>query len=194
MDIRKCELFVLTAETENISKTAELSGYTQSGVSHLLKAFEKEVGVTLFKRDRYGVHLTPVGNELLPLVRGLVRENEKVRQFIFDLKGIEAGQLYIGTTENISNNYLPTILQEFHSFHPNVSFKTKNGSPSDIEQMLTTNQIDIGLIDCPFDSSYEKILIPSNIILSVLVKDKTDLSPIAQKFILSIKNMPYEIK
>jgi DNA-binding transcriptional LysR family regulator len=51
MDVRKCKLFVLTAETRNISKTAELTGYTQSGVSHTLKALEDEVGVKLFSRD-----------------------------------------------------------------------------------------------------------------------------------------------
>ena len=51
MDIKKCSLFADVAETENFTKSGERLGYTQSGVSHILKSLEDEVGFPLFIRN-----------------------------------------------------------------------------------------------------------------------------------------------
>ena len=75
MDIKKCKVFVITAETKQISRTAKLTGYTQSAVSHMLKSLEKEAGIQLFKRDRYGVHLTSLGSDFLFYVKRFLTEN-----------------------------------------------------------------------------------------------------------------------
>ena len=44
MDISKYALFADIAETKNFTKSGERMGYTQSGVSHVLKAMENELG------------------------------------------------------------------------------------------------------------------------------------------------------
>ena len=52
MDIKKYELFVDVAETGSFTKSAERIGYTQSGVSHVLKSLESEIGFNLFIRSK----------------------------------------------------------------------------------------------------------------------------------------------
>ena len=49
------------AENGNITKTAEKLFVTQAALSKRIKAIEEELGVTLFTRSHYGVHLTPEG-------------------------------------------------------------------------------------------------------------------------------------
>lgn len=44
MDINKYALFADDAETLNFTKSGEHMGYTQSGVSHILKTMETELG------------------------------------------------------------------------------------------------------------------------------------------------------
>lgn len=44
MDINKYALFADVAETLNFTKSGEHMGYTQSGVSHILKTMETELG------------------------------------------------------------------------------------------------------------------------------------------------------
>jgi len=143
MDIKKCKLFVITAETRKISKTAELTGYTQSGVSHMLKSFEQEVGVEVFKRDRYGVHLTPMGSELLIYVKRLLAENERLEQFVYDLHGLEVGSITVGTFTSVSIACLPEILRQFHEAHPSIEIIIKEGGSDDMENWISDMSVDL---------------------------------------------------
>ena len=47
MDISKYALFADVADTGNFTKSGERMGYTQPGVSHILKAMESEFGSTV---------------------------------------------------------------------------------------------------------------------------------------------------
>lgn len=53
MDINKYILFADVAATKNFTKSGERMGYTQPGVSHVLKAMERELGFPLFLRTPY---------------------------------------------------------------------------------------------------------------------------------------------
>ena len=48
MDISKYALFADVADTGNFTKSGERMGYTQPGVSHILKAMEADFGFPLF--------------------------------------------------------------------------------------------------------------------------------------------------
>lgn len=142
MDINTYKIFVTVAETNNISYTAELLGYTQSGVSHSMKRLEKELGLQLFIRDRYGVHLTPIGRDFLQKVRALMSENEKLEQFIYNIKGLEVGSLNIGTLSSISVNLLPDIINKFNLEHPNISINLKEGGITDLYNWVLESKVD----------------------------------------------------
>lgn len=135
----------MTTQTENISKTADLTGYTQSAISHMLKSMEKETGIDLFVRDRYGVHPTPVARELLPHINALLNENEKVEQFIYDLHGMEVGTLTIGTFPSIALYVLPDILKDFARSHPSITIDIKEGGSDDLERWTVNNEVDFCL-------------------------------------------------
>ena len=142
MDINTYKIFVTVAETNNISYTAEVLGYTQSGVSHSMKRLEKELGLQLFIRDRYGVHLTPIGRDFLQKVRALMSENEKLEQFIYNIKGLEVGSLNIGALSSISVNWLPDIINNFNIEHPNITINLKEGGISDLYNWGSESKVD----------------------------------------------------
>ena len=84
MDINKYRLFADVAETNNFTKTGDRMGYTQPGVSHILKTLEEEVGFTLFVRTRKGVSLTANAQLILPYIRNLLSASESslIRSFM----------------------------------------------------------------------------------------------------------------
>jgi len=43
MDLKKLRIFATIAQTQSISRAAELTDYSQSGVSHMVKALEEEL-------------------------------------------------------------------------------------------------------------------------------------------------------
>ena len=69
MDTRKLEALLTAVELGSFTRAAEVLGYTQSGLTHMMNSLEKDIGFTVLVRGRSGVQLTPAGQRLLPLVR-----------------------------------------------------------------------------------------------------------------------------
>ena len=58
MDLRTMRCFITVAEYLHFRRAAAHSNMTQPALSLRIRALEKEVGVTLLKRDRRSVQLT----------------------------------------------------------------------------------------------------------------------------------------
>lgn len=68
MNLQKYLSFVKTVEYGSFTKAAEILNYTQSGISRMIADLEKEWGVTLLDRSKYGVKPTSDGMKLLSLI------------------------------------------------------------------------------------------------------------------------------
>ena len=66
MDSKKLAAFLTVAQVGNLTRAAQKMNYTQSGMTHMMNALEKELGVALLRRGRNGVTLTPEARNLLP--------------------------------------------------------------------------------------------------------------------------------
>ena len=67
MDSRKLEILMTAVDLGSFSKAAEVVGYTQSGLTHLVDSLEREIGLTLVQRDHSGIALTETP-ALLPII------------------------------------------------------------------------------------------------------------------------------
>ena len=146
MEINKYALFSDIAETKNITKTGERKGYTQPGVSRILKTMENEIGFPLINRTKHGISLTPNAEEILPIVRKLLAVNEQLEQTISALKGLNTGHLTIASFASISRNWLPTVINEFKKEYPGINIKLLEGGTDDIVYWLDESIADIGLV------------------------------------------------
>ena len=61
MDTAKIRALLAAADLGSISKAADALGYTQSGVTHIIRALEEEAGFPLLLRGNRGVRLTADG-------------------------------------------------------------------------------------------------------------------------------------
>ena len=78
MESARCKAFMYAADTGSFTKAAERLNYTPSGVSQLVGALENETGLTLLRRTRKGVTLTPDGEILLPAVREFLEKENRI--------------------------------------------------------------------------------------------------------------------
>ena len=74
------EIFLKVCETGNFTKAAEALNYTQSGISQMMAGLEEELGVQLFARAKKVGVLTDNGQRLIPYIREMVNQKEKLRQ------------------------------------------------------------------------------------------------------------------
>ena len=146
MDISKLQLFSDIAYTKNLSESAQRLGYTQSGVSHAINKLELEMGVSLLKRTNHGVYLTKDAEFLLPKVRSIIGNYNRLMEGVDSLRGLTKGELSIGTYSSIARQWLPAIIKRFQELYPNIKLSIHEGGVKSIEKWLHDGIIDIGFL------------------------------------------------
>ena len=150
MNFQQYESLLKTIELGSFTKAAAELGYTQSGISHMLAALERECGCTLLYRDRSGVRLSSDGEVLLPLFRTVENAQKELLGKLSELQGLEAGLISIGTVTSVSVHWLPSIIQEFHAAHPQIQFRLRYGQDYvEIEKWISEGLVDCGFIGLP---------------------------------------------
>lgn len=82
MDLRQLRYFVAVAEQLHFSRAAESLYISQSSLSYHIAELEKEIGVSLFLRDRRHVFLTPAGAAILPAAKRMLEEERKLLELV----------------------------------------------------------------------------------------------------------------
>ena len=86
MDSKKLEILVTAAELGSFTRASEVVGYTQSGLTHMMDALEREIGLPLLRRTHSGIQLTEYGTRLMPEIRAFLRANANLENQIAALK------------------------------------------------------------------------------------------------------------
>ncbi|MGM9607027.1 MAG: LysR family transcriptional regulator [Oscillospiraceae bacterium] len=201
MDIKKYELFADVAETKNFTKSGERIGYTQSGVSHILKSLENEIGFTLFARTKQGVRLTPNAKRLLPLVHALLSSNENLTQTINDLNGVNTGKLVIASFSSVSIHWLPKIIRRFQEIYPGITISLMEGGTDEIVGWVEDAMADFGFLSRQNIRGLDWVPLCDDPLMAVLPRDhpvpEGGRFPITgfrdQPFIISAMGTDYDV-
>ena len=171
MIIRKYKVFLKAAEFGNLTRTGEVMGYTQSGVSHMMKSLEAEVGFPLLKRSSKGISLTDNGEKLFPIVRKLLDCNEQLEQTISSINGLITGNVRIGSFSSISVHWLPRIIKSFQSDYPMVDIRLLEGGIEEIDGWLMEGAADVGFFSRQPHQSFDWLPLKQDPLMAVLPKD-----------------------
>lgn len=153
MGASKYEVFAKVVELGSLTQAAEVLGYTQPGVSHIINAMEEEFGFSLLIRSRHGVRLTADGQRILPIIRQILTSTEQLDQVISAIHGLDAGTVRIGTFTSVAVHWLPGMIKEFQAQYPQIDFALWSGDYHDIERWLAEEQVDIGFVTLPLGNA-----------------------------------------
>lgn len=190
MNIQKYRAFVKTVEYGSFTKAAEALNYTQSGVSRMIDALEKEWGVSLLERGRAGVSLTSEGLQLLPQLQRICNEHEILLTQIQDLHNIQGGLIRIGTFSSVATYWLPHMIKRFQQDYPKIDFELLLGEYMEIESWIREGRVDFGFLSLPTKSELETIFLEKDRLLVVLPEDHPHAN--VEKFPLpELENNPF---
>lgn len=201
MDINKYILFADVAATKNFTKSGERLGYTQPGVSHVLKSMEEEFGFPLFLRTRKGVTLTPNAEALLPIIRELVAINEQLEQTVSNINGLDTGHLTIATFASISRSFIPRIIHEFNQQYPGIEIELLEGGTDEIVSWVENSQADLGFLSKKHTNNLNWIPLFNDPLMAILpvdfnTKNRSAL-PIKEieeyPFVISAEGVDYDV-
>ena len=201
MDIRKYELFADVAETGNFTRSGDRMGYTQSGVSHILKSLENEIGFPLFIRTKQGVRLTRNAELLLPLVQKLLSANEHLTQTISEINGVDTGSLGIAAFSSISIHWMPKMIRRFQEAYPGITISLMEGGTDDIVSWVMNDQADFGFLSRRNTKGLEWISLCEDPLMAVLPQDyewTEEQFPLSafqdQDFIITAMGTDYDVR
>ncbi|MDE7260836.1 MAG: LysR family transcriptional regulator [Oscillospiraceae bacterium] len=143
METRKWEAMLAAVELGSFTRAAARLGLTQSGLTHMMNALEKEAGLPLLVRDRSGVRLTAAGERLLPAIRDLLQASGRLESQIAAQAGRQNGSIRVAAYSSVCMHWLPTIVQQFRWAHPDVSVDIRMGSVEEIYRWLQEGSVDV---------------------------------------------------
>ena len=171
MNLQKYLSFVKTVEYGSFTKAAEILNYTQSGISRMIADLEKEWGVTLLERSKYGVKPTSDGMKLLPYAQNLCADFDKLKMQVDELNGLQSGLIRIGTFSSVATHWLPNIIKEFQKDYPNIDYELLLGDYTEIEEWIHTGRVDCGFLRLPTHPDFETIFLEKDKLMAIIPED-----------------------
>lgn len=171
MESARCKAFMYAADTGSFTKAAERLNYTPSGVSQLVGALENETGLTLLRRTRKGVTLTPDGEILLPAVREFLEKENRIYELAAEVKGLLVGSVTIAAYSSISTHWLPEVIRDFEQDYPQIEIRLMEGIRQEVTRWLDEKKADIGFLSYQEPMPYEWTPLDYDEMLAILPKD-----------------------
>ena len=143
METKKWGAMVTAVELGSFTRAAQRLGLTQSGLTHMMNALEKETGFPLLVRDRSGVRLTAAGERLLPAVHEFLQSAGRLEEQIAAQSGHRRESIRVAAYSSVCMHWLPTIVQQFRWAWPDVSVDIRMGSVQEIYRWLQEGTVDL---------------------------------------------------
>lgn len=109
------------ADLGSFTKASEVVGYTQSGLTHMMDALEREIGFPLLQRSHNGIQLTEQGRRLMPAIREFLRANANLENQIQAIIEQKMEVIRIAAYASIAMHWMPEILYRFRRICPEVN-------------------------------------------------------------------------
>lgn len=142
----KYRAFVKTVEMGSITKAAEVLGYSQPGLSHILTAFEERVGFQLLIRSKTAVEATEDGRKLLPYCYKILEAEADFNNMIDSINGNLSGSIRIGAPNSMLVSIVPKLINEFHNVYPNIEVFVQEDTLSNTQKNLKNGKIDAAFL------------------------------------------------
>ena len=121
MDSKKLEILMTAADLGSFTKASEVVGYTQSGLTHMMDALEREIGFPLLRRNHSGIQLTEEGAQLMPAIREFLQANANLENQIRIIAEKKTEVIRIAAYSSIAMHWMPEILYRFRRLCPEVN-------------------------------------------------------------------------
>lgn len=145
MDSVKCEALLTAAEQGSLTRAGEILGYTQSGITRMIRSLEQETGFPMLIRTKHGVRLTADGKAMLPALRNIVKAQQIAAEQGAAIRGVIQGSLNIGSYYSVSAAWLPKVLRVYRQKYPQVEIHLREGTNLDLSAWLNEGSIDCSL-------------------------------------------------
>jgi DNA-binding transcriptional LysR family regulator len=142
LDISTVQAFLLVAELQSFTRTAEALGTTQASVSMKLQRLETVVGKRLVERSPRAVRLTAEGGAFLENARALMEAHDRA------LSGQQPArqQLSLGISDHVAGPELVPLLERLHAVSSQLALAVTIGFSRDLLDAYDAGKLDAVIV------------------------------------------------
>ncbi|MBD9375422.1 LysR family transcriptional regulator [Rhizobium sp. ARZ01] len=139
--------FSEVAECGSFRGASEALRIAASAINRQVSNLEADLGVKLFERPRgrAGLHLTEAGRILQFRLRSAINELRIANEEIVALQGLQRGHVNIGVNDVLANDLLPTLISDFRSIGPKITYKITVDNSRSLLGKLKDGEIDLAV-------------------------------------------------
>jgi DNA-binding transcriptional LysR family regulator len=142
LDIATVQAFLLVADLQNFTRTAEALGTTQAAVSLKLQRLETLLGKRLVERSPRAVRLTADGAAFLERARALIAAHDCA----LSGEGSVAQSLSLGISDHAAGPELVPLLERLHAMSSNLTLAVTIGFSREMQEAYDSGQLDAVIV------------------------------------------------
>ncbi|MCD7034233.1 LysR family transcriptional regulator [Metabacillus sp. GX 13764] len=144
MNLEQMEYIKEIIHTRSISVAAQNLHISQSAISQSISSLEKELGITLFKRSRFGTTPTEEGKSIINKALKIVENIDKIKEDALTFNTSYTGELKIASIPSLMA-FLPKVLSLFKKDFPQIKVTILEMESSRIIEEVKENRLNFGL-------------------------------------------------
>ena len=144
--IRHLYYFLTVADELHFGRAAERLGLTQPPLSAQIKVLESVLGVELFVRSRAGVRLTKHGEAILPAVRRMIENAERLESIVHLTKAGQVKTLTVAAVTSVMFAPLGEMMNRARIELPEVSILIREMDTAEALRALEAEEIDLAFV------------------------------------------------
>ncbi|OZI71817.1 LysR family transcriptional regulator [Bordetella genomosp. 12] len=145
MRIEDADVFLKLAEHQNVRRTAERVGLTQSAVTKVLQRLELEFGLPLMERSASGVVLTKAGHLLHGKAADLVASYESLRHDMAAAQSAQKAVARVGIIPALLDAKLLPVLAVWRKQHPGQFLQISVKVSDELTEMVSQGDLDLAI-------------------------------------------------
>jgi DNA-binding transcriptional LysR family regulator len=149
MELSQLEAFERVAREGSFTRAAEALDLTQPAISMRIAALEAEVGGHVFERRGRHLHLTPLGDMLMPYALRMLAVRADSLQAMRSFHRGQVGEVKLAAPTPFVLSFLVETLEDFRHAHPTADILIRERNKTTIFEMLHDNVITLGLVNAP---------------------------------------------
>jgi LysR family transcriptional regulator, regulator of abg operon len=142
MKLHQLRNLVAVADANSIHGAARAQGLAQPAITRGLRELEKELGVPLLERHGKGISLNVYGRSFVTRARSVLRDMERGREEIEQLKGQGRGKVSAGLSSAVFLSLLPEVYPSFRKSFPDAKLSLTEGLFPALEPQLKDGTLD----------------------------------------------------
>ncbi|MET4041241.1 LysR substrate-binding domain-containing protein [Bradyrhizobium sp. RT6a] len=142
LDIATVQAFLMVADLQSFTRTAEALGTTQAAVSLKLQRLETLLGKRLVERSPRAVRLTADGATFLERARALIAAHD----LALSGEASVAQSLSLGISDHAAGPELVPLLERLHAMSSNLTLAVTIGFSREMQEAYDSGQLDAVIV------------------------------------------------